>query len=222
MPRYGATLLNATVLILETVNINLLSIVQTMAFAGHHHDHALGAKENGYGDYEKPTADHISDLAATRTSTGRRREAPPLIRDLSPDDRERLERALVRKIDFRLLPMIILMYILNYLDRNNIASARLAGLETDLKLSSVQYNTSVSILFVGYLLMQGRISEDKTKNYIQSLMSISSIQSFLEQNWEARPVPPYGNGHMGNNLCCDCSCAIIWRPRCNSIYARFC
>ena len=55
--------------------------------------------------------------------------------------------------------MIILMYILNYLDRNNIASAKLAGIVTDLNLSSVQYNTSVSILFVGYVLMQGGFLE---------------------------------------------------------------
>lgn len=43
---------------------------------------------------------------------------------------------------------------MNYLDRNNIAAARLAGLETDLNMTSTQYQTSVSILFVGYLLMQ--------------------------------------------------------------------
>lgn len=39
-------------------------------------------------------------------------------------------------------------------NRNNIAAAKLANLERDLNLSSVQYQTSVSILFVGYLLMQ--------------------------------------------------------------------
>lgn len=39
-------------------------------------------------------------------------------------------------------------------DRNNIAAARLAGLERDLNLSSIEFQTSVSILFVGYLLMQ--------------------------------------------------------------------
>lgn len=44
-------------------------------------------------------------------------EAPPLVRDLSPADRERLEKTLVRKIDFRLLPAVIIMYIMNYLDR---------------------------------------------------------------------------------------------------------
>lgn len=46
--------------------------------------------------------------------------------------------------------MILLVYILNYLDRQNIASARLAGIEKDLSLSKVDYQTSVSILFVGY------------------------------------------------------------------------
>ena len=55
--------------------------------------------------------------------------------------------------------MIILMYIMNYLDRNNIAAARLAGLQDDpskggLALTSPQYLTALSILFVGYLLMQ--------------------------------------------------------------------
>jgi hypothetical protein len=34
-------------------------------------------------------------------------------------------------------------------DRNNIAAARLAGLERDLKLTSTEFQTAVSILFVG-------------------------------------------------------------------------
>lgn len=39
-------------------------------------------------------------------------------------------------------------------DRNNIAAAKLAGLQEELNLSSVEFETAVSILFVGYLLMQ--------------------------------------------------------------------
>ena len=85
----------------------------------------------------------------------RQLEAPPLVRDLSQEERFRLERKLVRKIDIRLLPMLILMYIMNYIDRNNLPAAKLAGLSTDLKLRGDQFNTAVSILFVGYLLMQG-------------------------------------------------------------------
>lgn len=46
------------------------------------------------------------------------------------------------------------MFWLNYLDRNAIATARLDGLEEDLGLTGSQYQTCVSILFVGYILGQ--------------------------------------------------------------------
>lgn len=99
--------------------------------------------------------EHVSDISREKVTTTRpTREAPPLVKDLSDGERQHLELALVRKIDIRLLPMIILMYIMNYLDRNNIAAARLAGLEDELKLTSTQYLTALSILFVGYILMQ--------------------------------------------------------------------
>lgn len=82
------------------------------------------------------------------------RPPPVALQALSTEEYAHLERSLVRKIDMRLLPMIVLMYILNYLDRNNIAAARLAGLEGELGLTGSQYQTCVSILFVGYILMQ--------------------------------------------------------------------
>ncbi|KAL8638384.1 MAG: hypothetical protein Q9228_004464, partial [Teloschistes exilis] len=114
-----------------------------------------------YNADEKVVVEHTSDTSfeaarpATITpSAGRRREAPPLVRDLSPEERARLEGILVKKIDLRLLPTLIVMYLMNYLDRNNIAAARLAGLEDELNLTSTQYLTAVSILFVGYILMQ--------------------------------------------------------------------
>ena len=46
------------------------------------------------------------------------------------------------------------MYWLNYLDRNAIALARINTLEDDLELKGSQYQTCVSILFVGYVLGQ--------------------------------------------------------------------
>ncbi|KAF2790438.1 MFS general substrate transporter [Melanomma pulvis-pyrius CBS 109.77] len=64
------------------------------------------------------------------------------------------EIALVKKLDRRIMPMLWSMYWLNYLDRNAIALARLNDLEEDLNLDSTQYQTCVSILFVGYLLGQ--------------------------------------------------------------------
>ncbi|KAI0099493.1 MFS general substrate transporter [Daldinia grandis] len=81
---------------------------------------------------------------------------PEILARLTPEQRLELETRLRRKIDWRLLPMIILMYILNYIDRNNIAAAKLAGLPEDLNLdpNASEFQTAVSILFVGYLLMQ--------------------------------------------------------------------
>lgn len=38
----------------------------------------------------------------------------------------------------------------NYLDRQNIAASKLANIMEDLNMSVQQYNTCVSILFVGY------------------------------------------------------------------------
>ncbi|KAK5170693.1 uncharacterized protein LTR77_005283 [Saxophila tyrrhenica] len=65
-----------------------------------------------------------------------------------------VEIALVKKLDLWIMPMLWGMYWLNYLDRNAIATARLDDLESDLNLSSSEYQTCVSILFVGYILGQ--------------------------------------------------------------------
>lgn len=42
---------------------------------------------------------------------------PPLLHCLTDEERDALEKRLVRKLDIRLMPMSVLIYILNYLDR---------------------------------------------------------------------------------------------------------
>lgn len=65
-----------------------------------------------------------------------------------------IEKKLRRKIDFLIMPLVMLVYLMNYIDRNNYAAARLQGLEEDLNLVGNQYQVGLSILFVGYTLMQ--------------------------------------------------------------------
>ncbi|CAI5755711.1 unnamed protein product [Candida verbasci] len=79
---------------------------------------------------------------------------PESLQGLTPEELTKLEKKTTRKIDIRLMPMLIYIYILNYLDRNNIASARLAGLEKDIGLVGNQYQTCISVLFAGYILFQ--------------------------------------------------------------------
>lgn len=50
--------------------------------------------------------------------------------------------------------MLFILLVLNYLDRNALASARVQGLEADLGLEGNQFNICISILFVGYILGQ--------------------------------------------------------------------
>lgn len=72
---------------------------------------------------------------------------------MDPEHRRAVEKQLKRKLDAR-CGLFVLIYIMNYLDRNNIAAARLKGLQDDLKLNDTQYATCLSILYVGYILMQ--------------------------------------------------------------------
>lgn len=73
--------------------------------------------------------------------------------DMDPVRRAAVEKSLKRKLDGR-CSLFVLIYIMNYLDRNNIAAARLRGLQDDLNLTYNQYATCLSILYVGYILMQ--------------------------------------------------------------------
>ncbi|WVF73150.1 hypothetical protein IAT40_007969 [Kwoniella sp. CBS 6097] len=77
-------------------------------------------------------------------------EGHPLAKD---PRRVAIEKKLVRKLDAR-CSLFVLLYIMNYLDRNNISSAKGKGLMRDLKLNETQYATCLSILYVGYILMQ--------------------------------------------------------------------
>lgn len=120
------------------------------------HDQPSDRISGDDGPDDKNVTEYLDEVVDDVDKRPQGLEPPPLVRAMSPAEREVLEKQLTRKIDIRLLPPVIIMYILNYLDRNNIATARLAGtpgLEEDLGLTDSQYETCVSILFVGYILM---------------------------------------------------------------------
>jgi sugar phosphate permease len=75
------------------------------------------------------------------------------------------------------------MYWLNYLDRNAIALAKINGIQEDLNLSGSQYQTCVSILFVGYILGQipsnMLLTRVRPSWYMASAMGLWAIVSTL-------------------------------------------
>ncbi|GKT48628.1 putative transporter [Colletotrichum spaethianum] len=65
-----------------------------------------------------------------------------------------MDKTLLKRVDRRLMPTLVVMYLLNFLDRSNLAQARQGTLERDLGMTGTDFNLATSIFFVGYLLMQ--------------------------------------------------------------------
>jgi len=187
-----------------------------MAFAGHQHNHAPGVGEKDYYDDSR-----IEDASLAQTRTF---QPPELVRNMSPEKRAAAEARLKRKIDLRLLPMIILMYILNYLDRNNIASARLAGLQDNLNLTNVQYSVSMaeydSPRSRKGLELMSHISDLRQYSVRRISLDASPKQSVLEQDWQAGDISTYLHGNMGSHIWCHSCLSDIWRAGGLSIHAR--
>lgn len=67
--------------------------------------------------------------------------------DFDPKEQARI----LRKVDFYLLPIITLLYLMSFLDRSSIGNAKISGLVKDLNLKPVQYNIALSLFFVSYV-----------------------------------------------------------------------
>ncbi|KEF62002.1 uncharacterized protein A1O9_03574 [Exophiala aquamarina CBS 119918] len=76
------------------------------------------------------------------------------LRDLNDEQMTALNKRVVKKIDWRLMPCITLMFLMNYLDRINVSNARLAGLQEDLNMTDTVWSAGISTFYVGYLLGQ--------------------------------------------------------------------
>ncbi|KAF2817374.1 MFS general substrate transporter [Mytilinidion resinicola] len=69
-------------------------------------------------------------------------EAPPM------------DRKTMLKLDLRLVPILGACYTIMFLDRTNIANARIEGLEKGLNMPLVGYNTSLWIFYIPFVLVE--------------------------------------------------------------------
>ncbi len=87
---------------------------------------------------------------------------------------------LYRKLDWRLLPFLLVCYTLAYLDRVNIGFAKLQ-MQSDLGISDAVYGLGAGILFVGYVLFEvssnlllPKVGARKTISRIMILWGVTS------------------------------------------------
>ncbi|KAI9681031.1 MAG: hypothetical protein M1822_007105 [Bathelium mastoideum] len=68
----------------------------------------------------------------------------------TPDE----EKAVIYKLDRRLVLFMALLYLLSFLDRSNIGNARIAGLAQDLRLTGAQYEWLLTAFYITYILFE--------------------------------------------------------------------
>ncbi|APV42074.1 MFS transporter [Pseudomonas frederiksbergensis] len=88
--------------------------------------------------------------------------------------------AIYRKIDWRLLPFLLLCYVVAYLDRVNVGFAKLQ-MQSDLNLSDAAYGLGAGIFFIGYALFETpsnlllpKVGARKTLSRVMILWGITS------------------------------------------------
>ncbi|KAK5100588.1 hypothetical protein LTS08_005339 [Lithohypha guttulata] len=64
------------------------------------------------------------------------------------------ETAIRHKLDWQIVPIVTLMYLLCFLDRANIGNARIQGMAKDLHLVGYRFNIASSVFYVVYLLVE--------------------------------------------------------------------
>ncbi len=97
---------------------------------------------------------HTFAIHRTHAMTTRPRisaTAPPLDATLPGPGGSPLETPTYRKVAWRILPILMICYLVAYLDRVNIGFARLQMMN-DLKFSETVYGFGAGIFFIGYVI----------------------------------------------------------------------
>lgn len=68
----------------------------------------------------------------------------------TPEEQKRI----IRKVDFRLIPVLGCMYCVSLMDRTNLGVAMVAGMGVDLKLTGERYSLIVLLFFITYVALQ--------------------------------------------------------------------
>ncbi|KAL3460830.1 major facilitator superfamily domain-containing protein [Aspergillus heterothallicus] len=80
------------------------------------------------------------------------RYAPGVVENVAHVVDHKAERALCRRFDLRLMPVLAVMYLFNALDKGNLGNAETDGMSDDLNFAPGQYNLLLSIFFVPYVI----------------------------------------------------------------------
>jgi MFS family permease len=64
------------------------------------------------------------------------------------------EKRLLWKLDIHVVPILMILFLMAFLDRINIGNAAIQGLETDLNMGGHDFNIALFIFFIPYILLE--------------------------------------------------------------------
>lgn len=73
--------------------------------------------------------------------------------DPTAAERDEIARRARRKVAWRVLPLLFLLYVVAYLDRTNISAAKLK-MKDDLEFSEAVFGWGIGLFFIGYLFLE--------------------------------------------------------------------
>lgn len=78
------------------------------------------------------------------------------------------EAAVIRKLDWHLMPFVFLLYTLAVLDRSNLGNAKLAGLENAIDLKGWNYNWLGTLFYISCTLLPSLFQYEADKDQISA------------------------------------------------------
>lgn len=94
-------------------------------------------------DDEKPQLMNIEDVEATNPDIEHPKAAERVSR-FTKDE----EEAVIRKLDWHLMPLIFTLYSISVLDRSNLGNAKIAGMDKDINLTGNRYAWLGTIFYI--------------------------------------------------------------------------
>jgi hypothetical protein len=113
-----------------------------------------GSIDEKYAVEHEETSPQILDSGKDDIDRHLEVKVPESLQDLSAEEIAEIDRNTTRKLDILMMPTLVVLYVLNYLDRQNISSAKLANIVPDLHMTALDYSTAVAVLFAGYVSLQ--------------------------------------------------------------------
>ncbi|PVF97420.1 MFS general substrate transporter [Serendipita vermifera] len=123
--------------------------------------HSVASSHNG--DEKSPISDLEpaipSTLGKEGIQTGKELDVslalPGMLGEHGDDELDRIEaRRVKRKLDRRILPLLMLVYTLQYLDKNTIGAVSILGFLPDTGMTGEELNNLGTFFYVGYLVSQ--------------------------------------------------------------------